>query len=347
MTVLINAGTHDTHAKAVVWGLRRKGTTVFHLASDRFCQTTAFSIRVGAAQSGATLAIDGETVALDQLSAVWHRRPFEALQNAGVQPEDEVFARGESQLMREGLYRSLELVPAVNPLDALVRAENKIHQLKHAAELGFQLPATLISGSPEDVRGFLAQHAECIYKPLRGHVWKSDSARRATYTAKVSEADLPADSLLRAAPGIYQARVEYAFEVRAQFFGRQCAAIRIEQPTDGSLDWRRSQGTIDTCEVVDVPLDKQQRCHRLMEALGLVAAGFDFLVTDDGRWIFLEINQAGQFLFVEQWCPGLPMLDMFCEFIRAPSLQWRYDMGHAHRRISYSEFIESTSVITS
>jgi len=38
----------------------------------------------------------------------------------------------------------------------------------------------------------------------------------------------------------------------------------------------------------------------LMRRLGLVYGAIDLRLTPDGRYVFLEINPAGQFLYVEQ-----------------------------------------------
>jgi hypothetical protein len=57
-----------------------------------------------------------------------------------------------------------------------------------------------------------------------------------------------------------------------------------------------------------------------MRRLGIVFGCLDFIVTPEGRHVFLEVNQAGQFLFVEEYC-GLPWLDAFSEFL----LQGRVD----------------------
>ena len=55
-------------------------------------------------------------------------------------------------------------------------------------------------------------------------------------------------------------------------------------------------------------------CQRLREKLGLIFGCIDLVVTPDGEYVFLEINEMGQFLFVEQ-ATGLPLLDAFSELL--------------------------------
>jgi hypothetical protein len=38
-------------------------------------------------------------------------------------------------------------------------------------------------------------------------------------------------------------------------------------------------------------------------------------VTPDGEVVFLEVNEAGQFVFNESVDPSIPMLDAFCRYL--------------------------------
>jgi hypothetical protein len=47
-------------------------------------------------------------------------------------------------------------------------------------------------------------------------------------------------------------------------------------------------------------------------------------VTPAGEYVFLEINQMGQFLWLEELLPELPLLDAFCELLlqRRADFEW-------------------------
>jgi glutathione synthase/RimK-type ligase-like ATP-grasp enzyme len=49
-----------------------------------------------------------------------------------------------------------------------------------------------------------------------------------------------------------------------------------------------------------LPDDIADKLRAMMRRLGLVYGAIDLRLTADGRYIFLEINPAGQFLYVEQ-----------------------------------------------
>lgn len=52
-----------------------------------------------------------------------------------------------------------------------------------------------------------------------------------------------------------------------------------------------------------------------MTGLSINMACFDFIVTSDGDYVFLELNQQGQFLWVEELCESICMLDEFVSFL--------------------------------
>lgn len=53
----------------------------------------------------------------------------------------------------------------------------------------------------------------------------------------------------------------------------------------------------------------------MMSKLGIKIACFDFVVDEDGIYNFLELNQQGQFLWVEELLPGTRMLELFVDFL--------------------------------
>ncbi len=64
-----------------------------------------------------------------------------------------------------------------------------------------------------------------------------------------------------------------------------------------------------------------------MEALGLVFGAIDLIVTPGNEYVFLEVNPAGQFLWIDSQT-GLPLVDALSEML----LQGRPDYS------SHSQF---------
>lgn len=134
------------------------------------------------------------------------------------------------------------------------------------------------------------------------------------YTALLNDESL-VDETLRFTPGIFQELIPKAYEVRLTMIGRQAFAAKIhsQDTVTGRLDWRRAYNEL-RFEPVDLPLFVEQQCASLLEHLGLVFGCLDFIVTPEGEHIFLEVNEMGQFLFVERYS-HIPLLDAFVSFL--------------------------------
>jgi hypothetical protein len=65
-----------------------------------------------------------------------------------------------------------------------------------------------------------------------------------------------------------------------------------------------------------------QGIHRFLHATGLAYASLDFIVDEGGEHIFLEANQQGQFLWMEDRA-GMPVLDVFSQYLIAGQTDFR------------------------
>lgn len=67
--------------------------------------------------------------------------------------------------------------------------------------------------------------------------------------------------------------------------------------------------------------DIEAKIQALMKEFGLIYGAFDFIVTPDGRHVFLEVNPAGHYMWIESKL-GLPitaaLADVLSESCRHP-----------------------------
>ncbi|MGJ4729259.1 MvdC/MvdD family ATP grasp protein [Luteimonas sp. SDU101] len=324
MRLLVLAGRDDFHARVVQHALQERGHRVDILATDDFFLSDTLSLEVSSKSWSLGIRLSGEEVDLRSYDCVWNRRPHQNSPLSHVSPEDRAFAQSEIRAAFNGIYRLLEHACWVNPVESIAGAENKILQLRLATECGLDVPETLVSTDVENIRKFIRRWPAVIYKPLTGHVWSEDGKRRATYTSRVTEEDVLRVASISTVPGIYQRCIDRAYEVRVQFCGASNMAMKVELDDASCVDWRLAFDRLDACEPVRLPRAIEETCRNLMSRLGIISGAFDFIVDQDGRWMFLEVNQSGQFLFLEQWCPVLPVLDMFCGFLEDPSPTFSY-----------------------
>jgi predicted ATP-grasp superfamily ATP-dependent carboligase len=234
-------------------------------------------------------------VDLTTVNAVWWRRPQEFRLSPDVTDHQHyLFAVAEAREVFGGLSGLLDAywmnVPERDDL-----AHRKVFQMRMAQRLGIAMPNTLVTNSPANARAFIEKHgAEAtVFKPFRG----TPSAWRETRL--VGAGELAVLDSVRYAPVIFQEYVE-GNDIRITVVGKHIFAAEIDI-TDGDypVDFRMNYETLKMSPI-ELPEKTVSAIRSLMERLGLVYGAIDFRRTPEGQYIFLEINPAGQWLFVEK-----------------------------------------------
>lgn len=324
--ILIISQPHDIHAYAIAEMIRRKGGEAVIWQSTNFPMHGTETVSAGRDVTVRVIGPDGEIDFSRPFDAVWRRRPAYRLDRGAVHPADFECADLGARHLREGLLHVL-LKDAfwVNPISAMKFAEYKIPQIVTARELGLEIPETLFTNDPEQIREFIrSQGGRIAFKPFSAQPWRDGDQYYMPYTAMIGEGNLVRDELLLAAPAIYQQIVSKAYELRVTFIGERAFAAKVlSQDTKfGKMDWRKSYGEL-RMEPYELPEEIAAKCRALMRHFGIVFGCFDFIVTEDGRYVFLEVNPTGQFLFVESYTE-MRIGDAFTELLlqRRPDFAW-------------------------
>ncbi|MDY7225630.1 MvdC/MvdD family ATP grasp protein [Hyalangium rubrum] len=339
-TVLLLSQPDDIHAAAVAEALARKGVESLLLHTSDFPTRATETVRFQQGQRSVRLRGPGLELAEHSIGVVWNRRPTLVIDEERIHPADHDFVELGCDTFRRSLLDTLAPEAFwVNPQRAVERS-SKLRQHQFALDVGLEVPDTLYTNDPAEIRAFLREHGgQVVYKPFKMTAWRDDAKHYMTFTSLLTEAQLVEDELLSVVPGIYQARVDKAYELRVTMMGHRAltARVRSQETRTGQLDWRKAYGEL-RMEPFALPTAVLERCKALMRRLDIVFGCFDFIVRPDGRYVFLEVNQAGQFLFVENYS-GLPLLDAFTEFLRqgSPDFDWR----HERVAIRYSDVKEA------
>lgn len=297
-TIAILSTCLDLHAHVLHEVLCRKGHQAVWFDGPDFPTRMALSLTC----DGQTWQMHCEGVdgAIDcaHLRSVWTRRAVDL--SAWPEWFNQLDAREAALTQREAdALRSnflALLAPGalwVNRWAHRQQAEHKAWQLQLAMACGFRVPRTLMSNAPARIRAFLAAHrGQAIYKSFR----PVDLP-----TMEITTRELPDDDqALQVAPGTFQARVHKAYELRVTVVGQRVLAYRIDsqQTRLGQLDWRKAYSEVGI-HAVTLPTEIEGRCLALCRALNLVYGAIDLIVTPEGEHVFLEVNESGQFLFLE------------------------------------------------
>ena len=331
--VLILTEPDDMHAVLVAEAVRRKGGEPILWQTSDFPTRSRESFRYEG--DARRVRVRGPDLELDDPApdVVWNRRPTFECDLDRLHPADREYAVLQCREFR--VSQLLCLAPDafwVNPRSAGALADCKLHQHEVARATGLALPATLYGNDPQEVRAFIRDHGgEVVYKSIRSNsaLWRNGEAMHALYTARVTEEDVSDDELVALVPAIYQQLVPKAYELRVTVMGDHIIAARLlsQATRRGQLDFRRAYDEL-RAEPADLPGSLALAIRAFMERMGLVFGCLDILVTPDGQHLFLEVNEAGQFLFLEERCE-VPLLDAFAELLvqARPDFRWRPHSG--------------------
>lgn len=246
-------------------------------------------------ESLALTTADGEVIDLARVGAVWHRRisPM-TFDESLTDPTGRLFAWSEANEALLGLWYSLHCY-WMNPPWADEVGQRKVRQLQLARSLGLPVPETLITNDPARARDFVASHAPggVVRKAFR------NIAEAPRETSVVSEADLRLIDTVRFAPVIFQRFVPADLDLRVTYVDGELFPAAIRSRPDYQTDYRLGVGHAQVLPY-ELPDDVAARLRRLMDALDLRFGGIDMRVTPEGEHVFLEVNPAGEYLFVTE-----------------------------------------------
>jgi glutathione synthase/RimK-type ligase-like ATP-grasp enzyme len=278
------------------------------------------SFRLGNGAWNGEIAIhsNGRTIDVADIRSIWWRRPGPYALPDDLSLQQREFAQEEINQALLGLLSSLDCYWISFPAN-IRHANHKLNQLKRAGELGFDVPRTIVSTTPEHVHDFyelcggqmifkvLTDPSLAAHKVASMQQDRSTQTVRSTPTTLITAAHLQMLDSIRTTPCLFQEYVPKRVELRVTVIGNQVFAAEIHSQHDQSavVDWRL--GDHVRYEAATLPPDLTERCLDLVRSYGLNYSAMDFIVTPDGRYVFIENNPNGQFMWVEKLIPQLEM----------------------------------------
>jgi glutathione synthase/RimK-type ligase-like ATP-grasp enzyme len=310
-TVLIITHSGDNESvESVARAVAGRGGRAVRLDTDRFPSEARLAARYGGGESERVTFATGEyEFDLNEVGAVWHRRVSVAARlPRELDAQLRAASVGESRASLMGALAGLAAF-RVDPEVAIRRAEQKPLQLRAARELGLDVPRTLVTNDAAAVRDFYeACDGRLMTKMLSSFaVYDREGRESVVFTNPVGPEDLEDLTGLSLCPMTFQERVEKRLELRATVVGERVftASIDSQVSSRAAHDWRRDGARlVDEWRPYDLPPEVEQPLLKLMDYFGLNYGAADFILTPDGRHVFLELNPSGEFFWLEHG-PGL------------------------------------------
>ncbi|MEQ1503957.1 MAG: MvdC/MvdD family ATP grasp protein, partial [Myxococcota bacterium] len=321
--ILVLSSPTDLHADAVEPKIRAAGAEVVRF--DRAEYPAHASLAFGVDPSGRPSRIlrrtSGPDIDLDDVTAIWHRRPGMPTPHADLAaPWMGRFVVEEGGPLFRDLWDSFDGLQVPGPRSVYRRAEHKYTNLVLAAELGFEVPDTLVTNDPAALLAFYRRHDGRIVSKMANQILNNKFAapRYNRFTEVVTPRDIAYFRSARHDATIFQGYVPKRVELRVTVVGSAlfAAEIRSQETNHTRHDWRRYDHSSTPIVPHELPPAVADRCRRLVARLGLVYGAIDLVLTPDDRYVFLEINPNGQFLWVEQ-LTGFPIAAAIADLLVA------------------------------
>ncbi|MEN8238946.1 MAG: MvdC/MvdD family ATP grasp protein [Actinomycetota bacterium] len=296
--VLIVSHDRDVHTSAVLAELSELGTKAAVLDLSTLPQLASLSYDYDQPTTAMLYDQTSEpSLVLEDFGAVWWRRPQYLDLSHVTDGDARSFSEGEWDEALSGLWPMLDAFWINEPhVDRL--ASRKAWQLKEAKRIGLRIPRTLITNNPVHARAFI----ESCGGPEHT-IYKSFSATYAAWreTRRLRPDELELLDAVSVAPVIFQEYVPAGVNLRVTVVGADLFPAVIEtNGTDYEADFRMSLSRGVPITEGTIPPEVETNLLALMHRLRLVYGAIDLRRSPDGDYYFLEVNTAGQWLFVEE-----------------------------------------------
>lgn len=312
---LILSVPEDIHANYVSWALEKAGYKASFINSRHDGPLTHTSLYLDEQTHSF------ESVEWSQAEAAWCRRlGFTLGWRQNSDDEDEKFIQSEKRLFTKWLYSLQEnSLRWINPPIAEQAAENKFAQLKFAKVVGLKVPRTLVTADPKAFRTFLKSEGAVVAKTLGPFEWESISGKILSPFAtllNLDQGDALSDDDISQCVTMYQQHVKKIADVRVVVLGRDILARKVSQMGENHLDYRigfHLDGHL-RYEHITLPDELKERIRCFVDRLNINFASADFALTDDGDFVFLDLNPSGQWMFLDEGLPDPNIGQSFCSF---------------------------------
>lgn len=325
--ILILSLLDDLHATAVAWGARRLGVQCSILDMASIPSSEFVGLKLDNA-GDVKVSMRGHEISEDMsfdsssVSVIWNRRlNFSLFDTRGVHELDRHQVVVECRATVSNFHAALcaSGVKFVNDHMAGLAAENKLYQLMVARSSGLRIPRTIVGNDPDMVEEFYeSSGGKTLMKPFYQPGWMEVGKEFIQHANILDDRLVAMKNSIRLCPAIYQDYIDKAFELRAVVMGRDILFVKIDSQArrESSIDWRGDLlGKSKLSLFYDVPVSVRNALLDFMRRMKLDFGCIDLIVTEQGDYFFLEVNDQGQFLWIEERNPEIRILDMFCRYL--------------------------------
>lgn len=307
--ILIITNKEDVHPTPVIEILNKRSTPVFRLNSECLLIDYEFAWWNDSHECDFFIknVHTGLSVKGSEITAIWDRRP-ERPKDLYISSSDEINkhnldeASGFFSFLRYYLKDVFSIGSIVNDR----YAASKMLQMKIAQDVGFSIPSSCFSNRKDYIVNFARKYDDLIIKPIESDfVVRDEDFQHVFYAQKISSNSLPEVPIeaFNQTVSFVQNYIPKKYEVRVTVVGKKVFACKIDSQVmdedKGKIDWRQGYDYNIKYESMLLPEIIANKSIDFLKRMGLNFGAFDFVVTPEDQYVFLECNPNGQWLWIE------------------------------------------------
>lgn len=308
--ILLFTNKADAHPTNVIKHLISWGVPIFRLNTE--CLISDYEFSWWCNDSGCDFYIKNIKTGLElygnQITAIWDRRPDKP-HRLRIRHKDRKinnFLREEALGFLSFLRYYLRDIYSIGNVVEDRPASSKMLQLAVARNLGIDIPDTVFANTKEGVLPMLSRHDHISLKPIAANgFFVDEKSAYEFYSQKAQSSDIAAQpkEAFQQTASFLQNYIDKKYELRITVCNSDVVACKIDSQSldedKGKIDWRQGYDYGLKLEIVDIPERIKELCIRFLQAMHLNFGCFDFIVTPNDEYIFLECNPNGQWMWVE------------------------------------------------
>ena len=308
--VFIFTNKNDIHPTNVIKHLASWGVPVFRLNTE--CLLTDYQFKWWCDENGCDFYIRNIKNNLEvyghEITAVWERRAMLPKHLPITHRERSInkYNREEAHGFLSFLRYYMRDIYSIGSIVEDRPAESKMLQLAVAKSIGARVPDTCYANYKSAFDDLCSRHEELSLKSINNDsIFVDGEKEYVFYSQKCKSTDL-----MKQAPEAFsqtacylQNYIDKKYELRITVCCNDIVACKIDSQiqgeTTGKIDWRQGYDYNLRQEIVEIPDSVKELCLSYLKKMKLNFGCFDFIVTPDDEYIFLECNPNGQWLWIE------------------------------------------------
>lgn len=238
----------------------------------------------------------------NEIFSVWFRRPKEFLFNTNNAKETAFIHKQSTALLRGIYFSTHDTAKWINPLPSLHRARIKLQQLTLAKQIGFNVPKTIATNSPLKASEFINSVEQVSTKSLDEPSFQADKFVYPLFNRKLKK-DFIEQHIqhISNCPTLLQEYIEKKSDIRVVVIGNTIYAFEIlSQENELSIeDFRGVAPAQLKHNLIRLPKILEAQIFAYMDNQKLIYSAFDFVLSKNDTFFFIENNPNGQWLWLE------------------------------------------------